>query len=56
MVPMDLMSLQPEVNLDHVKEAGLDPDKFPQDGADAARMGEGDDQARGRQGRAARAS
>ena len=29
MVPMDLMSLQPEVNLDHVKEAGLDPDKFP---------------------------
>lgn len=33
MVPMDLMSLQPEVNLDHVKEAGLDPDKFPEDGA-----------------------
>ena len=32
MVPMDLMSLQPEVNLDHVKEAGLDPDKFPEDG------------------------
>jgi ABC-type glycerol-3-phosphate transport system substrate-binding protein len=32
MVPMDLMSLQPEVNLDHVKEAGLDPAKFPQDG------------------------
>jgi ABC-type glycerol-3-phosphate transport system substrate-binding protein len=33
MVPMDLMSLQPEVNLDHVKEAGLDPEKFPEDGA-----------------------
>lgn len=33
MIPMDLMSLQPEVNLDHVKEAGLDPEKFPQDGA-----------------------
>src|SRR5262245_57138502 len=32
MIPMDLMSLQPEVNLDHVKEAGLDPEKFPQDG------------------------
>ncbi len=33
MIPMDLMSLQPEVNIDHVKEAGLDPEKFPQDGA-----------------------
>jgi ABC-type glycerol-3-phosphate transport system substrate-binding protein len=33
MIPMDLMSLQPEVNLDHVKEAGLDPEKFPEDGA-----------------------
>ena len=32
--PLDLMSLQPEVNLDHVKEAGLDPDKFPTDGND----------------------
>jgi ABC-type glycerol-3-phosphate transport system substrate-binding protein len=32
MIPLDLMSLQPEVNLDHVKEAGLDPDKFPEDG------------------------
>ena len=32
MIPMDLMSLQPEVNLDHVKEAGLDPEKFPTDG------------------------
>ena len=50
MIPMDLMSLQPEVNIDHVKEAGLDPDKFPTDGDDAARMGQGDDQARGRQG------
>ena len=33
LIPMDLMSLQPEVNLDHVKEAGLDPEKFPEDGA-----------------------
>ena len=32
MIPMDLMSLQPEVNLDHVKAANLDPDKFPADG------------------------
>jgi len=32
MVPMDLMSLQPEINLDHVKEAGLDPEKPPVDG------------------------
>jgi ABC-type glycerol-3-phosphate transport system substrate-binding protein len=31
MIPMDLMSLQPEINLDHVKEAGLDPGKFPAD-------------------------
>jgi multiple sugar transport system substrate-binding protein len=33
MVPMDLMSLHPEVNLDHVAEAGLDPEAFPTDGA-----------------------
>jgi multiple sugar transport system substrate-binding protein len=33
MIPMDLMSLQPEYNTDHVKEAGLDPNKFPEDGA-----------------------
>jgi ABC-type glycerol-3-phosphate transport system substrate-binding protein len=33
MIPMDLMSLQPEVNLDHVKAANLDPEKFPEDGA-----------------------
>lgn len=32
MIPMDLMSLQPLVNLDHVKEAGFDADKFPGDG------------------------
>ena len=32
MVPMDLMSLQPEINLDHVAEAGLDPENPPQDG------------------------
>jgi ABC-type glycerol-3-phosphate transport system substrate-binding protein len=33
MVPMDLMSLQPEVNTDHVKEAGLDINNPPADGA-----------------------
>ena len=32
MIPIDLMSLQPEVNTDHLKEAGLDADKFPADG------------------------
>jgi hypothetical protein len=31
---MDLMSLQPLVNLDHVKEAGLDIAKFPDSSAD----------------------
>jgi len=29
MIPMDLMSLQPLINMDHVKEAGLNPDKLP---------------------------
>jgi len=29
MIPMDLMTIQPEVNLDHVKEAGLDPNQPP---------------------------
>ena len=52
MIPMDLMSLQPEVNLDHVKEAGLDPAKFPEDGKTLLEWAQGDDQARGRQGRA----
>lgn len=33
MIPMDLMSLQPEINTDHVKEAGLDIGKPPADGA-----------------------
>ena len=33
MIPMDLMSLQPEYNLDHIKEAGLDPNSPPADGA-----------------------
>jgi multiple sugar transport system substrate-binding protein len=33
MVPMDLMSLQPEINLDLAKEAGLDPTKPPVDEA-----------------------
>jgi ABC-type glycerol-3-phosphate transport system substrate-binding protein len=32
MIPMDLMCLQPEINTDHVKEAGLDVSKFPTDG------------------------
>ena len=33
MIPMDLMSLQPEINTDHVKEAGLDMSNPPSDGA-----------------------
>ena len=32
MIPMDLMSLQPEINLDHVAEAGLDPNSPPAPG------------------------
>jgi len=32
MIPLDLMTIQPELNLDHAKEAGLDPAKFPTDG------------------------
>ncbi len=32
-IPMDLMSLQPEINMDHVAEAGLNPSNFPQDNA-----------------------
>ncbi len=32
MVPMDLMSLQPEINLDHVQEAGLDMNNPPKTG------------------------
>ena len=50
MIPMDLMSLQPEVNTDHLKEAGLDPDKFPDRRRRRARLGGQDDQARRRQG------
>ena len=48
MVPMDLMSLQPEINLDHVAEAGLDPDSPPETGeellawADAMTRRDGD--------------
>ena len=34
MVPMDLMSLQPEINLDHVVAAGLDPASPPKNGDD----------------------
>ena len=48
MIPMDLMSLQPEVNTDHLKEAGLDPEAFPHRRRDAARLGREDDEARGR--------
>src|SRR5690606_14992457 len=33
MVPIDLMSLQPEINVDHVKEAGLDINNPPMDEA-----------------------
>jgi ABC-type glycerol-3-phosphate transport system substrate-binding protein len=32
MIPMDLMSLQPEINLDHVKEAGLELPNAPEGG------------------------
>lgn len=32
MIPMDLMSLQPEINIDHVLAAGLDPDSPPTNG------------------------
>ena len=32
MIPLDLMTIEPELNTDHAKEAGLDPDKFPTDG------------------------
>lgn len=32
MIPMDLMSLQPEINIDHVLAAGLDPNSFPTNG------------------------
>jgi ABC-type glycerol-3-phosphate transport system substrate-binding protein len=32
MIPMDLMTIQPLLNTDHAKEAGLDPAKFPTDG------------------------
>ena len=39
MVPMDLMSLQPEFNLDHVAEAGLDPDSPPQTGEELIEWG-----------------
>ena len=48
MIPMDLMSLQPEINVDHVTEAGLDPESPPQDGeellawADAMSRRDGD--------------
>lgn len=34
MVPMDLMSLQPEINIDHVLAAGLDPDTPPTNDAE----------------------
>jgi len=39
MIPMDLMSLQPEINLDHVAEAGLDPDSPPATGEDLIEWG-----------------
>lgn len=39
MIPMDLMSLQPEINLDHVSEAGLDADKPPQTGDELIEWG-----------------
>lgn len=39
MVPMDLMSLQPEINLDHVAEAGLDPASPPATGEELIEWG-----------------
>ena len=39
MVPMDLMSLQPEINLDHVAEAGLDVNSAPATGEDLIEWG-----------------
>ena len=39
MVPMDLMSLQPEINVDHVLEAGLDPEAPPQTGEELIEWG-----------------
>ncbi len=39
MVPMDLMSLQPEINIDHVLEAGLDPESPPKDGKELIEWG-----------------
>ncbi len=39
MVPMDLMSLQPEINLDHVAEAGLDANAPPETGEELIEWG-----------------
>ncbi len=39
MIPMDLMSLQPEINLDHVAEAGLDPSSPPSTGEELIEWG-----------------
>ena len=39
MVPMDLMSLQPEINLDHVAEAGLDASSPPATGEELIEWG-----------------
>ena len=39
MIPMDLMSLQPEINLDHVAEAGLDANAPPATGDELIEWG-----------------
>jgi ABC-type glycerol-3-phosphate transport system substrate-binding protein len=39
MIPMDLMSLQPEINLDHMAEAGFAPDAAPQTGEELIEWG-----------------
>ena len=39
LVPMDLMSLQPEINLDHVAEAGLDANSPPATGEELIEWG-----------------
>jgi ABC-type glycerol-3-phosphate transport system substrate-binding protein len=40
MVPMDVMSLQPLVNLDHLADSGLSPDAWAADGAGLLKLAE----------------
>ena len=52
MIPMDLMSLQPEINTDIAKEVGPRSVEAADRRQDAARLGQGDDEDGGRQGHA----